>query len=278
MIPERRDDVRRIAHTVCHAASELPLSALLTERCNQFANSPKAVKIIDSGIEKMLTDMVNDVFRADGNFGKQLTEVFKAALPTNIATIVDLQRYNSLVIQSIREAWDSSRIEGSLVERMTDLVTEFTREGAIPKYVLASDLWAAFLEENNARAIEERWRKPQVIISQFENGDYIWIGLHPEQSSPKHYYGGVKNSAHECDFMLAFSAKYHCEHDTKIPVMRENKPVYELFAGHLDRGTLGKTVLNAYSQFDKLVLALYYGGSLLLWDKNPKDIHYPGDN
>lgn len=255
---------------------ELPLSALLAQRCKQFANSPKAREIIDSGIEDMFKAMVSTTFRSEGDFGKQMLHAFKAALPTNAVDLLDLRQYNSLVLQSIREAWAASSIKEDMVERMTDLVTEFSNDKIIPKFILASELWAAFIDGNEVRAIEERWKKPQVVVSKFDNDDYIWIGLHPEQSSNPPYSSGTKSSTHECDFMLAFSAKYSHDHDSKVPVIEDGKPVYELFAGHMESGVLGKTVVHAYSRFDKLVLALYYGGSLLLWDYGPEEINYLG--
>ncbi|MBS0056917.1 hypothetical protein [Yersinia sp. Marseille-Q3913] len=278
MTNEKMDGMNHQTEPVCQPSTELTLSALLTERCIQFANGPQAVTIINNGIEKMLINIVNDTFHLGGLFGKQLADVFKAALPTNISNIVDLQHYNSLIIQSIRDAWATSRIEANIVERMTDLVTAFIQDGAIPKFILASELWAAFIEENHARAIEERWKTPQVIVSEFENGDYIWIGLQPEQSRQSLYSNEIKRGPHECDSMLAFSAKYHHGPDGKIVMLHDGMPVYELFAGHLENGVLGKAVINAYSRFDKLVLALYYGGSLLLWDKNPKKMKYPGND
>ncbi|CNF64560.1 Uncharacterised protein [Yersinia enterocolitica] len=39
--------------SVSQQPTELPLSALLTQRCVEFSNSPKAVEIIDKGIEKL---------------------------------------------------------------------------------------------------------------------------------------------------------------------------------------------------------------------------------
>lgn len=83
---------------------ELTLSELLTQRSVQFANSPKAVEIIDQGIEKLFKELVSDAFRSYGDFGKQLTDAMKAALPTNINDVIDLPKYNHMVIAQMREA------------------------------------------------------------------------------------------------------------------------------------------------------------------------------
>ncbi|HDL8432297.1 TPA: hypothetical protein PXR40_001569 [Yersinia enterocolitica] len=264
-------------NAVPQMSAELPLSILLTQRCIKFANSQRAVDIIDNGIACLFKQLTDETFSTESDFSKDLSGAFKAALPTNLSNILELQHYNALIIKSIREAWASSDIGAEMVERMTDLVEEFTHDQAIPKYILASDLWAAFIEENATRAVEEQWKKPQVVVTQFDNGDHIWIGLHPEYTTNTPYPTGPKSSAHECDFMLAFSAQYRLERDSKTAILYDGKPAYSLFAGYMDRGTLGKSVIKPYSRFDRLILALYYGGSLLLWDKSPEGLRYPGN-
>lgn len=256
---------------------ELTLSALLTQRCVQFSNSPKAVEIIDQGIEKLFKELVSDAFRSYGDFGKQLTDAMKAALPTNIDSVIDLPKYNHMVITQMREAWAKSGVHTDMQERVLDLVKEFTSDEAVPKFIMASDLWAAFIEEHQERATEEQWSAPQVFV---ENSDYgfIYVGLHPEEESSSSWRSSKKSSAHSCDFMIAFNPQKTREGRTETPVTHEGHQVYELFAGHMDNGVLGKKVIRAYSRFDKLVMALYYGGSFLVWDESPEDIYYPGND
>ncbi|OJT50541.1 hypothetical protein BSR04_00250 [Serratia plymuthica] len=59
--------------------------------------------------------------------------------------------------------------------------------------------------------------------------------------------------------------------------MHDGHQVYELYSGSLDGGVLGKKVISAYSRFDKLIMALYYGGSFLAWDEAPDadEMTYP---
>ncbi|EMF02955.1 hypothetical protein [Serratia marcescens] len=100
---------------------ELPLSALLTQRCTNFATSDKAVEIIDQGIEKMFKDLIGEAFRSYGDFGKLLSDAFKSALPTNISDVVDLPSYNSLVINSMRESWANSDVHVDMQQRVLEL-------------------------------------------------------------------------------------------------------------------------------------------------------------
>lgn len=256
------------------AQPELTLSALLTQRCVQFANSPKAVEIIDQGIEKLFKELVSDAFRSYGDFGKQLTDAMKAALPTNISEVIDLPKYNHMVIAQMREAWAKSGVHTDMQQRVLELVEEFTSEEAVPKFIMASDLWEAFIEDNQERATEEQWSAPQVFVEESEYG-FIYVGLEPEAENNSRYLSSKKTSAHSCDFLLALSPQKTREGRTETPVTHEGHQVYELFSGHMDNGVLGKKVISAYSRFDKLVMALYYGGSFLAWDESPEDLSYP---
>ncbi|CAI1621873.1 Uncharacterised protein [Serratia quinivorans] len=256
---------------------ELTLSALLTQRCTNFANSDKAVEIIDQGIEKMFKDLVGDAFRSYGDFGKLLNEAFKAALPTNISKVVDLPSYNSMVINSVREQWAASGIQSDMQQRVLELVKEFTTDEAVPKFVMASDLWKAFIKDNSEKAAEEQWERPQVFYEESEDMDgYFRIGLHPEPASSGRYGRSIDN-AYRCDFYLAFSPQQVREERKTTQLMHEGHPVYELYSGHVGSDTLGKKVISAYSRFDKLIQALYYGGSFLVMDEIPDadELTYP---
>lgn len=255
--------------------AEPTLSALLTQRVTQFANSATAVEIIDKGVEKLFQDLVNDAFRSYGDFGKQLTDAMKAALPSNISEVIELQKYNHMVSASLREAWAKSDIHVDMQQKVLALVEEFTSDEAVPKFIMASDLWKAFIEDNEERATEEQWGAPQVLVEESDFG-FIYVGLHPEAAESGRYSSSKKSSAHSCDFMLAFNPQKTREGLTDTPVTHEGHQAYELFSGHMDNGVLGKKVIKAYSRFDKLVMALYYGGSFLVWDESPEDISYPG--
>lgn len=246
---------------------ELTLSALLTQRCVNFSTSDKAVEIIDQGIEKMFKDLVGDAFRSYGDFGKLLSEAFKAALPTNISEVVDLTNYNSLVINSVREQWANSGIQNDMQRRVLDLVKEFAADEAIPKFIMASDLWKAFIEENRERAAEEQWERPQVMYEENDRIDgYFTVGLHAASGDG---YRSTVESAHRCDVYLAFSPQKEREGRTEQPITHEGHPVYDLYHGHVDGNVLGKKISKAYSRFDKLIAALYYGGSFLAMDEIP---------
>lgn len=274
-IAVRSADWFSCAADTAHTFNEPTLSELLTQRVTRFATSQKAVEIIDDGVEKLFKDLVSDAFRSYGDFGKQLNEAFKASLPTNISEVIDLPKYNQMVVNLTREAWAKTGITSDMQQKVLALVEEFTSDEAIPQFIKASDLWAAFIEEHQERATEEQWEAPQVFVEESDYG-FIYVGLHPEAESQIRYSSSRKSSAHSCDFMLAFNPQKKREDRTETPVTHEGHQAYELFSGHMDNGVLGKKVIQAYSRFDKLVMALYYGGSFLVWDESPEDISYPG--
>ncbi|MEQ1963429.1 hypothetical protein ABLB69_09660 [Xenorhabdus khoisanae] len=250
---------------------ELTLGELLTQRCAEFANSEKAVEIVDAGIERLFKNVVEDTFCSYSDFGRMIKISFKEALPANIDNIIDLQKYNQMVVNNMRDAWVNSGVSNDMQEKILELTKEFTSDESVPKYILASDLWKAFIKSNQERAAEEQWEEPQVIIDDDRDG-YVWVGLHAEEATTSIYSNDRKATAHSCSFMLAFALQKDRENQ---PLIYGGHNVYELFAGHMEYGTLGKRIIKAYSNFEKLVLALYYGGSYLVWDESPEGICYP---
>ena len=252
-------------------SKELTLSELLTQRCVEFANSEQAVEIIDKSITKLFTSVVDDAFRSYSDFGQAFKSAMEDALPANIEDVVDLKKYNTLVTEKMRNSWENSGIEADLQGKVTALVKDFTSDDESPKYIKASDLWKAFIEEKSQSAMESGWESPQVFINDEHDG-FIQVGIHPEERSTSRYsYNSV--SAYNCDYNFHFSVQRTGAYNSE-PLLQDGNNVYELIAGKVNNKILGKKIIKAYSRFDKLVLALYYGGSFLVWDESPEDICY----
>jgi len=252
-------------------SKELTLSELLTQRCVEFANSEQAVEIIDKGIANLFKSVVDDAFYSYGDFGKAFKNAMQGALPANIEDVVDLKKYNTLVTEKLRNSWDNSGIEADLQEKIISLVKDFTSEEECPKYIKASYLWEAFIEDNNESAMENQWESPQVFINDEHDG-FIQVGIHPEERSTSRYSSNSV-SAYNCDYGFHFSMQRSGGYNSE-PLLQDGNNVYELIAGRVEDKILGKKIIKAYSRFDKLVLALYYGGSFLVWDESPEGICY----
>ncbi len=254
---------------------ELTLSALLTQRCVEFSNSPAAVEIIDKGVEKLFTNIVDSAFSSYGDFGKLMGEAMKKALPSGVENIVELERYNALIVRLIREKWATAGIENSIVEQMTALVNEFTSEEAIPAYIMASDFWKAFIEDQSEHALEEQWGCPQVHVDRDSSFGSLVVGLHPEPASSSRYSSSTKDHAYNCDFYFHLSPKQDRDGRERVNTLHDGHQAYQLIGGQVDNGILGKRIIKPYSRFDKLVMALYYGSGVLVWDEEPDDLYYP---
>ncbi|CAG9426731.1 TPA: hypothetical protein ACS73B_002865 [Providencia alcalifaciens] len=252
-------------------SKELTLSELLTQRCIEFAHSEQAVEIVDKGIANLFKNVVDDAFRSYGDFGKAFKNAIEGALPANIEDVVNLKKYNTLVTEKMRNSWENSGIEADLQEKIITLVKDFTSEEECPKYIKTSDLWEAFIEDNNESAMENQWESPQVFINDEHDG-FIQVGIHPEERSTSRYLSNSV-SAYSCDYSFHLSMQRTGGYNSE-PLLQDGNNVYELIAGKVNDKILGKKIVKAYSRFDKLVLALYYGGSLLVWDESPEDIYY----
>ncbi|ATG18066.1 hypothetical protein CO695_17805 [Providencia alcalifaciens] len=252
-------------------SKELTLSELLTQRCVEFANSEQAVEIIDKGIANLFNNVVDDAFRSYGDFGKAFKKAMESALPTSIEDMVDLKKYNTLVTEKMRNSWEKSGIETDLQEKVAALVKDFVSEEECPKYIKASDLWEAFIEGNASNAIENGWDSPQVFFDDERDGS-IFVSLHPDEATSS--YNSIRES--ECDYRFFLSSVREDGYGSEL-FLHEGHQVYELFGGKVKGNTLGKRIINPYSRFDKLILNLYYGGSLLVWDESPEDICYCND-
>lgn len=119
--------------------------------------------------------------------------------------------------------------------------------------------------------MESGWDSPQVFVT--DDGDgFIQVGLHAEEAASS--YSSV--SMHKCDYTFSLSAQRVNGYKSDL-LLKDDHYVYELFGGKVNDKILGKRIIKAYSRFDKLVLNLYYGGSLLVWDESPEDIGYCND-
>lgn len=252
-------------------SKELTLSELLTQRCVEFANSEQAVEIIDKGITNLFTSVVDDAFRSYGDFGKSFKKAMENALPTSIEDMVDLKKYNTLVVTKIRESWENSGIEADLQEKITSLAKDFISDAECPKYIKASELWEAFIEDNASDAIESNWDCPQVFIDDERDG-FIRVSLHPEEAGSSYRSIGE----HSCDYKL-FLTDVRIDGYKSELLLHDGHQVYELFSGEVKNNILGKSIIKPYSTFDKLIMNLYYGGSLLVWDESPAHLCYSND-
>lgn len=232
------------------------LANAINEHCRQFEASDEFNQMIAKHVHDLYENAIKDTFRW-GKFPDAVKAALVEALPANITEICDLPKYNLLLARTLDEQWKTNAISDRLVNQMQELVKDFIEQDQVPKYIKASDLWAAYIEEHSEEAAQEGWERPQVVIAE------------PDEEWLKNYF--------QCETYLCFRKETTREDRKDVPVLYDGQEVYSLYTGQLDGSdTLGKKPVQFRSKFEKLVGALYYGDSLLILDASDADeIYYP---
>jgi hypothetical protein len=255
------------------------LANAINEHCRQFEASEAFHDMIDQHVRALYENAIKDTFRW-GKFPDAVKKALEEALPANITDIVDLPRYNLLLARSLDEQWKANAVSDRLVTQMQELVKDFIEQDQVPKFIKASDLWSAYIEQYLDDAAHEGWERPEVVVEFQEEsyGKYFQIGFNKEpyqerswsRSKPaEHYY--------QCETYLGFRLVSESHDRDAKPLMHDGHMAYSLYTGKLEHSdVLGKRAVSFRTKFEKLVGALYYGDSLLVLDESDADeIYYP---
>lgn len=74
------------------------LNELLTDGVYRFTQSDAPQKIIDEAVQSLFSALIKNAFCSYGDFGKQMDALIKNALPQNLEDLVELPKYNKLII------------------------------------------------------------------------------------------------------------------------------------------------------------------------------------
>ncbi|KYC24101.1 hypothetical protein [Citrobacter sp. AATXR] len=257
------------------------LANAINQHCRQFEASEEFHKMIAEHVRSLYENAIKDTFRW-GKFPDAVKAALVDALPANISDICDLPKYNLLLARTLDEQWKANAVSESLANNMQALVKEFIEQDQTPKYIKASELWAAYIEEHQEEAAHEGWERPQVVIAEPDEDwmqNYFQIGLEKEpHCSSSWRTSREKTHYFQCETYLCFRKMTTREDRKDVLVMHEGYEVGSLYTGQLDGSdTLGKKPVQFRSKFEKLVGSLYYGDSLLVLDAcDAEDIFYPG--
>jgi hypothetical protein len=248
------------------------LQQLLTERVAIFAQSDRPKEIIDANVEKLFKEVIADLFRNYGDLGKAVAESVKKALPGNVDNYFELARYNDLVATALRERWASSGVTGAMLQNAQQAITDAMKDVEIPKTVSLRDILDQFTDAHKQRAVEERWEAPRV---DFEDGPYnsvefLYISFDPEPESD-----------YKARTALSYTTKsgrtgYQLKYRLSVHIRGKNEQGFQfgdVYAATLDDVPLGRH-FSLHSRWERLIGALYFGGSQLVIDCEPDDISY----
>ncbi|QEO79871.1 hypothetical protein [Pseudomonas brassicacearum] len=258
--------------------SEQTLQALLAERVNAYAQSERPRELIDEGIEKLFNEVVKDAFRSYGDFGGAIKEAVKAALPANVSDVFELQRYNALVANALRECWEASALQSTILEQADKSIhAVLDGEGLLTGEVSLRALLDAFVVDHKNEAAEERWSNPEVRFTESECGKnkFYYISFDPQsEEDARNNYRDSRRSDYELK---------HCIH-VMVKGVRETgdrfKPRVELgdvIGAKLDEKKIAVN-MRVRSDWERMVASLYFGSAILLIDCEPDDFSYGFDD
>lgn len=249
------------------------LNELLTESIDRFSQSDEPQKIIDRAVKSLFTDLIQSAFASYGPFGRQIDALIKNALPQNFEEIAALPKYNRLIIDALKNEWNSSGVERQFIDKTTEAMQNFLNEEKVPEIIFLSDLLNVFMEENEEQAEEEEWRKPSLIIDEEE-------ASFPSSSKTCHIY--FEEQPPNPDSISG--SKYHFKNNLSGHLTEETieqngstYPIYKIYSAKFDGIQMNKLLKHNCTKFESMMIALYFGTSKLALDCQADDIYYPND-
>ena len=254
------------------------LAQNIAEQCKQFEESQEYKDMITNAVKKLYSNALDDVFRW-GDFPDRVKAAIKEAMPTDVSNFVDLAKYNTLMMNTLKTTWEESGIQDSAVEQVQKATLKVISDMEVPHFVMLSDLLNAFIECNESEAAENNWEKPYVLCKESTVVSEYWEIAFEEEPplTYSHSFSSSKRKTHGFEFKncLNISALYENKNN-KVFKLHDGHKCYELYAGKVDDDILGKTVVKPHSHYKKLICALYFGNAYLVWDDvDPDDIYYP---
>lgn len=252
------------------------LQQLLTARVSLFASGERPQHIIDEHVEKMFKEVVGDCFRSYGDMGKAVKAAINAALPANIGNTFELTRYNSLLERSLNTQWESSGVEGDMVRRAQQCLTDALAEDALPHVISLRELLEEFSSTHKEDAAEGQWTAPEVRMeeSQYGSGLSIFFDKMPEAAHAEAGYLSRNTRRH--DYSLA--NRIHVRWDEKAPELNsDGHNIGEVYSAQLDGAPVGRN-FRINDKWERMLAALYFGRAKVLIDCEADDIDYGFDD
>ncbi|MCD2755684.1 hypothetical protein PA171_04260 [Pseudomonas aeruginosa] len=256
--------------------SQQTLQDLLAERVTLYAASDRPRELIDEGIDKLFKEVVSDAFRSYGDFGGAIKEAVKAALPANVSDILDLQRYNAIVANALRQRWESAGLSAVILEQADKSITEvLTGDGLLTGEVSLKALLDEFIEHHKERAAENQWERPEIRI---EEGDgsyshktlHIYFDPEPEDRYRSGLYSSSPRSNHSLKHAIHISIKGERETGDR---WKPKVQFGEVYSAKLDDEKIAID-MQVHSKWERMLASLYFGNAILVIDCDPDDLSY----
>ena len=257
------------------------LQQLLTDRIQAYTASERPAELIDAGIDKMFKDVVDDTFRSYGDFSKTIKEAVKAALPANVSDFVELERYNALIANALKDRWEQAAVESMVLKTADQAISEvLTGDGLITGEVSLSELLQELVDSNKDEARENGWEAPEI---RFEEDDrysstYLSIFFDPEPES-SHRTSGYSSRDTRSNYALKhrICVKLTGEHRPAANSWNSPSRLGEVYSACLDDKKIDLR-MSVRTKWERMLASLYFGNAVLLVDCDPDDFSYNLDD
>lgn len=259
--------------------SEQTLQALLAERVTAYAASDRPRELIDEGIEKMFKSVVEDAFRSYGDFSGQIKEAVKAALPANVSDMFELQRYNALIANALRQRWEDAAMGSAILEHADKSISEvLSADGLLSGEISLRALLDEFVDDHKEQAAEDHWDRPEIRFEESSgySNEFLYIAFdpEPEDSQSSRLYGSSTRSIHSLKHSLHIHIKGERETGDHF---RKKEQFGEVISAKLDEKKVAIN-MRIRTKWERMLASLYFGNATLVIDCDPDDFSYGFDD
>lgn len=251
------------------AARKKTLEEVLTEHVIAFSASSRPGEIITASVERLFTDAIKEAFSPHSSFGAQVKQEIAKALPANIASVIELPRYNSLIANALKERWNMAGATDDMLRRAEQAIEEVLRDDFIPEFVSLRVLLDSFVEVHQEKAAEKGWHLPHITL--IEGGSarartiHVLFDAEPENSY-RERNSLRERTRSELDYSNRVSVRITGHSDRGFETG-------EVYGAMLEGQPIGRN-FSMTSKWQKLVAALYFGASKLIIDCREDEFSY----
>lgn len=225
----------------------MDLNVIMNEVMGDMSRSGFVKKVMTEKLQITINEIIRDLFREYGPFGKQLKKHLEEKLQINFGEL-DLVSYNTIVLQEVQKMLDQG-IKVAGLEKLKDMMQKMISETK-PEYKLSE-----LVEELKKYAIQYVERDDSeeigmIIDREFSMTTYIYLDPTGEQDNKYRY-------------------KYGFGVNTQDGTVRYV---------NIDGKTLdNKMVMSGLHGFEELLFRLFASGSKVEIDEDEVDLYYPED-
>lgn len=254
------------------AARKKTLEEVLTEHVIAFSESNRPGEIITASVERLFTDAIKEVFSPHSSFGNQVKQEIAKALPANIASVIELPRYNDLIMTALKERWDNAGATGDMLRRAEQAIDEVMHDDFIPEFVSLRNLLNSFVDVHQEKAAERGWHLPHITL--MEGGGarartmHVLFDAEPEIRY-RERHSLQERTRSELDYANRVSVRITGHSDRGFEIG-------EVYGAMLEGQPIGRN-FSMTSKWQKLVASLYFGASKLIIDCREDEFSYGTD-